>query len=257
MTAPAALLEQVRARRWFYEFDLPDGSRTATGLPPGVESIHTTRREMLDRTLESFLPGGCAGLTALDLACNQGWFALHLARRGFREVTAADARESHLDDTRLMARVQGVGNLRTVQADIEEAHAADLGVHDVTIMFGLLYHLENPVRALRLARALTRRLFVIETQLVPHLAGHVEWGANVFVRPLKGVFGVVDETADGEYGETGTHGICLAPSLPTLAWLLQRVGFRSVTRVEPPPGGNEQLLRHRRAMLAATVDETP
>jgi len=257
VTQDPALLQQVRARRWFYQFDLPDGSRTVTDLPPGVESIHTTRREMLDRALRALLPQGCAGLTALDLACHQGWFALHLAQAGFREVLAVDARKAHLEDTALMARVQGIPNVRTAELDLEEAHAADLGLHDVTIMFGLLYHLENPVRALRLARAVTRRLLVIETQVVPHLEGKVEWGADIFQRPLKGIFGIIDETAEGHGTESGTHGICLAPSLPALAWLLGRVGFGKIVHVDPPPGGNEQLVRHRRAMIAATVDETP
>ena len=87
MNTAAALLEQVRARRWFYEFELPDGTCTRTDLPPGIGSIHTTRREMLDRALAYALGGtDPATLTAVDLACHQGWFALHLARRGFREV---------------------------------------------------------------------------------------------------------------------------------------------------------------------------
>lgn len=253
MTTPAAPLDEVRARRWFYEFDLPDGTRTTPDLPPDIASIHATRREMLDRALRHALGEDCSGLTAADLACHQGWFSLHLARRGFREVLGVDARQAHLDDMRLMAEVLGVGNVRGARLDIEEAHAADIGAHDVTIMLGLLYHLENPVRALRLARAVTRRLFVVETQLVPHVGGDVEWGSQAFQRSLKGIFGVIDETLETHGPETGTHGICLAPSLPALAWLLQRVGFENVTRVLPPEDGNEQLVRHRRAMFLATV----
>lgn len=253
MTTPAAPLDEVRARRWFYEFDLPDGTRTTPDLPPGIASIHATRREMLDRALRHALGEDCSGLTAADLACHQGWFSLHLARRGFREVLGVDARQAHLDDMRLMAEVLGVGNVRGARLDIEEAHAADIGAHDVTIMLGLLYHLENPVRALRLARAVTRRLFVVETQLVPHVGGDVEWGSQAFQRSLKGIFGVIDETLETHGPETGTHGICLAPSLPALVWLLRRVGFENVTRVLPPEDGNEQLVRHRRAMFLATV----
>ena len=37
----------------------------------------------------------------------------------------------------------------------------------------------------------------------------------------------------------------------------QRVGFENVTHVLPPPGGNEQFVRHRRAMLSATVPRDP
>jgi hypothetical protein len=109
------------------------------------------------------------------------------------------------------------------------------------------------VRALRLARAVTRRVFVIETQVVPHFEGHVDWGSSAFQRPLKGIFGIVDETGESGGPETGMHGICLAPSLPGLAWLLRRVGFENVTHVLAPETGNEQFVRHRRAMFSATV----
>ena len=256
MDTTAALLDKVRARRWFYEFDLPDGTRTRAELPEGVEKIHATRQRMLDAVLDQTVGRDCSGLTALDLACHQGWFSINLARRGFSEVLAVDGRESHLEDARLMAELLGVTGLATRRIDIEEARAEEIGVHDVTLMLGLLYHLESPVRALRLARAVTRKLFVIETQVVPHLEGNVDWGAAQFQRPLKGIFGVVDET--GEAGsETGMHGICLAPSIPALVWILQHVGFSNVVRVHPPADGYEQLVRGRRVMLIASVERNP
>jgi len=51
-----ALLERVRARQWFYEFELPDGTRTRSALPAGVEAIHTTRLAMLDAVLDPTQP---------------------------------------------------------------------------------------------------------------------------------------------------------------------------------------------------------
>ena len=254
MNAPAALLDQVRARRWFYEFDLPDGTRTSTDLPAGVESIHTTRRTMLDAALAHALGGDYTTLTALDLACHQGWFALHLARRGFREVLGVDGREEHLADARLVARALGVANFRTLRVDLEDARAADIGQHDVTLMLGLLYHLENPVRALRLARAVTRRLLVIESQVVPHMSGVVDWGSWRFQRHMVGNFGIIDETDETHAPEASVRGICLAPSVEALEWLLRRVGFARVERLLPPPDGHEQLVGHKRAMFAAHVE---
>ena len=255
MDTKAQLLEQVRARRWFYEFDLPDGTRTRAQVPAGVERIHTTRQIMIDLVLDRTLGPDASTLTALDLACHQGWFSMNLARRGFSEVLAVDGRQEHLEDARLMAEVLGVTTLRTLRLDLEEARVEDIGVHDVTLMLGLLYHLENPVRALRLARAATRRFLIIETQVVPHVAGKVEWGSTQFLRELKGIFGILDETDEIEGTETGIHGICLAPSLPALAWMLLRVGFASVLRVHPPADGYEQLVRGRRAMFVASVEK--
>ena len=62
-------------------------------------------------------------------------------------------------------------------------------------------------------------------------------------------------TDEIEGTETGIHGICLAPSLPALAWMLLRVGFASVLRVHPPADGYEQLVRGRRAMFVASVEK--
>jgi hypothetical protein len=252
-TIDPRLLADVRSRKWFYEFDLPDGSRTSSYLPPGVEKIHSTRRDMLAPVLDAAGPD-FGSLTAVDLACHQGWFALQLARRGFREVLAVDFRDEHLADTALMAKIAGAGSIRTAKSDIEDARPQDIGVHDVTLMLGLLYHLENPVRALRLARAVTRRLFVIETQVVPHMSGVVDWGAYTFQRHMVGAFGIIDETEETHAPEASTHGICLAPSIEALAWLLKRVGFSRVERLAPPPDGYEQLVGQKRVMFAAWVD---
>ena len=249
-----ATLDRVRAREWFYEFDLPDGTRTRSTLPPGVERIHHTRLAMLEAALDRAVGRDCAALTAVDLACHQGWFALHLAKRGFKSILAADARPQHLADAQLMADVLGVRTLRTQRLDIEEARAEEIGVHDVTLMLGLLYHLENPVRALRLARAVTRRVMVIESQVVPHLTGMVDWGSWRFQRPMVGCFGIIDETDETHAPEAAIRGICLAPSLPALEWLLKRVGFARVERLQPPPDGHEQLVGQKRAMFAAHVD---
>jgi tRNA (mo5U34)-methyltransferase len=250
----AAALERVRARDWFYEFELPDGTRTRSHLPPGVEKIHTTRLQMMEAALDASVGRDCARLTAVDLACHQGWFSMHLAKRGFREIVGVDGRDEHLADARLMADIQGVRSFRTLKLDLEEAHAADIGVHDVTLMLGLLYHLENPVRALRLARAVTRRTLLIESQVVPHLCGVVDWGAYTFQRPMMGAFGIIDETAETHASEASIHGICLAPSIEALAWLLARVGFKRVERLLPPPDGYEQLVGQKRAMFAAHVE---
>lgn len=249
----AKLLADAQSRQWFYEFDLPDGSRTKSYLPAGVEKVHDTRREMLDSALETQLGRNYSTLTVVDLACHQGWFALHLAKSGFQRVLCVDERESHLDDTRLMADLAGVKNMVLKRCDLEDASATDIGVHDVTLMLGLLYHLENPVRALRLARAVTRKILVIETQVVPHMGGMVDWGSYLFRRPLMGVFGVIDETGETHANEASARGICLAPSIETLEWMLRRVGFGNVQIVSVPENGYEQLTGKKRVMMVASV----
>src|SRR5512132_3581769 len=112
MDSPA-VLARVRARPWFYEFDLPDGSVTTTYLPPGVAAIHTTRLAMLWRALAR---DRFDDLRVVDVACHQGYFATHLARKGCREVVAIDARAEHIADVTLIAQAYGLANVRTMQA---------------------------------------------------------------------------------------------------------------------------------------------
>lgn len=249
-----ALLEQVRSRKWFYEFELPDGTRTECYVPPGVEGVHTTRLAMLEAALERRFGKDLSGLSAVDLACHEGWFAFHLARRGAAPVLGLDMRQSHISDATLMARAMGIATFSGRVIDIENARTEEVGAHDITLMLGLLYHLENPMRALRLARAVTRKALYIETQVVPHMSGVIDWGSYVFQRHMVGVFGIVDETGETHAPEAGASGICLAPSIESLEWLLRKVGFTTVERLAPPAGGYEQHVAHKRVMFAAYVD---
>jgi hypothetical protein len=69
-----------------------------------------------------------------------------------------------------------------------------------------------------------------------------------------GNFGIVDETDEIHAPEAAVRGICLAPSIEALEWLLKRVGFARVERLLPPADGYEQLVGHKRAMFAAHVN---
>lgn len=250
-SALQGLLASVRRREWFYEFDLPDGTKTKSYLPAGVEKIHATRLAMLDSALEPIVGSAWAAHTVVDLACHQGFFATHVARRGAKSVLAVDTREEHLADTRLMADVYGLLNLSTACHDIEELRSEEIGQFDVCLMLGLLYHVENPVRLLRLARAVTRKACVIETQVVPNMTGVVDWGAYTFQRHMVGSFAIIDETAETHAPEASAKGICVTPSYEALVWLLGRVGFSRISRVSVPTGGYEQLQSGKRVMVLA------
>jgi hypothetical protein len=89
--------------------------------------------------------------------------------------------------------------------------------------------------------------------VVPHVSGVVDWGSWRFRRHMVGNFGIIDGTEETHGAEASVHGICLAPSLPALEWLLRRVGFTRVERVPAPAGGHEQLVDHKRAMFAAYI----
>jgi tRNA (mo5U34)-methyltransferase len=98
--------------------------------------------------------------TALDVGCGVGYFSAMLRDLGLR-VTATDARSENI--TEAHNRFPGID---FYVADAEEPSLADLGTFDLVLCFGLLYHLENPLRAFRNLRALTRKLLLLESMAV-------------------------------------------------------------------------------------------
>ena len=150
----SSLIEQAHSREWFYSYELPDGSETPTYHGSDIKAIHDTRWQMLESCLDERLGSAIGGLTAVDLASHQGWFAYQMARKGFGTDLGVDARESHVSDSTLIRDIYELDQLSFRQGDIHAQGAETLGQFDVVLMLGLLYHLENPVGALRICREL-------------------------------------------------------------------------------------------------------
>lgn len=244
-----SLEKELLEREWFYPFALPGGAVTPTYEGGKLDAIHATRETMMNRVLDATFGEDFSGLRAIDVACHQGYFASRLARRGCA-VLGIDARREHVDDANLIARALELPRMRAEQSDVHDLDAAALGRFDIVLMLGLIYHLENPIGAIRTAHALTGRVCLIETQVVPHLSGPVDWGNYTFVKELQGCFGIIDETHETHGPEASTRGICLAPSTPGLLWIMDKVGFDRVELVPVPDDAYEQHRFGKRVMVA-------
>jgi tRNA (mo5U34)-methyltransferase len=244
---------QALAKTWFYPFRLPSGGTTPTYGSGELDPIHHTRSAMLETALQAEFGADRRASSAVDLACHQGWFSAQLAQSGFGRVIGVDARPEHIADAGLIRDALHLPQIELVEADVHALDTERLGTHDLVLCFGLIYHLENPVGALRVARALTRRMCIVETQVVPGLTGWVDYGSYRFVRPLKGSFGIIDETGETHGPEASTTGICLVPSVEALVWIMDRIGFKRVEVLPVPEDGYEQLVHRKRVMVAGWV----
>lgn len=244
---------RILGRQWFYRFQLPGGRTTDSYLPADVLPIHDTRERMMFQVLETEFAGRVHELRCADLACHEGYFAHKLALAGCGEVVGVDARAEHVEHAGLIREAFRLQNLSFRVGDLQRLAADDLGSFDLTLLFGVLYHLENVVGVLRLAQAVTRRLCLVETQIAPDLSGVTEWGAQGFTKQIVGCLAIVDESAELAAGnrEANTTPITLFPSLPGLLWLLRAVGFREASVVTPPADAYEQFARGQRVVVAA------
>lgn len=241
------------AKEWFYPFVLPNGQTVPSTHQHQLDLIHDTRTQMMNDFIHRHFGSlDDKKLEAIDLACHQGWFSSQLVTLGFDKVLATDARDTHIADARLIFNaLDQSGEIRTLQSDVHSLDTTALGKFDLVLCFGLIYHLENPIGALRKAFELCKNVCLIETQIAPGQSGMVDYGSYRFVKQIEASFVVIDETHETHGSEASTQGICLIPNLDGLIWILGKIGFSRVEAVPVPADGYEQLLYGKRAMLAA------
>lgn len=158
-------LAEMRSIRWFHRIQLDQHTMT-----PG-ECPHTAA----EATARFGLPESLAGKTVLDIGAWDGLFSFEAERRGAR-VTAMDTtfeRGGNWGGTAgfEFARKRLRSHVQFVPASVHELDPDRHGCFDYVFFFGVLYHLTDPVDALRRLRHVTRECCLIETAFCPHPEG--------------------------------------------------------------------------------------
>lgn len=238
---------------WFYPYDFGDGVRAECYTPAEVAGIFETRREMAERTVLECFGARLREISCLDIGCHEGFYSLAMARLGVGRVCGLDVREENLTKARFAAAAAGFPRINFLQGNCEHLDIRDTGQHELTLFLGVLYHLENPMLALRNVAAITRELCVVETQVIDEVAGETEWGARAWTHPYQGACAVIDESVQyaAAVRETGATPLALCPSPRALETMLRHAGFRRIETVQPLPGAYEQLARGKRVVVAA------
>lgn len=237
-------LNQIKGQKWFYEFSLPDGTKTESYLPDVAKQIHPTREKALREYLE-----GRQGVfnDVLDISCHEGYFSLMLTDY-FSRVVGIDKNPDSLEKAKQISKVMGQPNIEFNNSSIED-WPVQQGA-DFVLCYGLLYHIENPIEVIRKVSALTKKAVCIETQVLPfNVSGPIEDGSYQWQREIQGLFGLcVDYSQRPEGGMTD---LALIPSRDGLTFLLKQFGFKSVSYYVPEASDYEQFLRGHRVIVFA------
>jgi len=193
--------------------------------------INKVRKEFLDR----FLPGlikSAALKTALDVGCGFGYFSKYLRDLGL-QVIASDARPENIAETK-----RRNPEIKCELMDIENPAATNSGSFDTVLCFGLLYHLENPLRAIRNLFALTKKILIMETMAAP----------------FKSQIAVLCE--EEVVQDQGLNYLALILSESSFVKVLYKSGFPYVYRSTSLPRHKEfrssLIVRRRRTILTAS-----
>lgn len=237
-------LNSVKQQKWFYEFTLPDGTKTESYLPEIARQVHLTREKALRGYLGK-VSDNCE--SALDVSCHEGFFSL-LLKDYFNHVVGVDKNAESLVKAKQIAHLLGHPDIIFNNSSLED-WAEDQNA-DFVLCFGLLYHVENPIQILRKLALLTKKALCIETQILPYnLSGFIEDGSYLWQRELNGLFGLcVDYSHRAEGGLTD---LALVPSRQALEFLLKQFGFKTVDFYTPEPNDYEQFVRGHRVIVLA------
>jgi tRNA (mo5U34)-methyltransferase len=207
----AELERAVAGIHWAHRIDLGNGLVT-----PGEWNTP----EILQRL---HLPADLSGQTVLDVGCWDGFYSFEAERRGARCVLATDSftwqRKSwgskdgfDLARRALRSRVEGR------EIDVLELSPESVGVFDVVLFLGVLYHMKHPMLALERVASVTGRLLILETVIDLLYAP----------RPALAFYPGVELNQD----DSNWFG----PTPSAVEAMLRAVGFRRVERVWPASG---------------------
>jgi tRNA (mo5U34)-methyltransferase len=255
------LRRYVARQGWYHSIDFGDGV-ASVGAKPG---------EVIEREWRLFGLENLHGQRLLDIGGADGAYAFLAERAGASPVAVLDhyvwsvdpdaygrlyndhvragktppaPHESDLwDPERLPGRWrfdtarQLLGSkVQAFAADFMECDLEELGAWDVVLYLGVLYHMEDPLRAMRRVAALTRRQAIVETEAIV-VPGHPE--------PLWRFF------PGGELNHDRTNW--WVPNLAALLGVLGAAGFprSEVLSGEPLDAGSEGQVQHYRAVVRA------
>jgi tRNA (mo5U34)-methyltransferase len=233
--------EIERLAPWHHAVELPDGLST---------SLADRRRRPLDDTRLPELKRivwphvDFAGARVLDVACNCGGFSIEAARAGAASVLGIDPVTHYVEQAELLKRALGIEQISYRQMTVEELDPQEIGTFDITLCFGILYHFENPVLAMKRLAAVTERVMVVETALDPDHFDAV-WEMKV-MEPV----GPDDRVASTGLWRT-ERVVQFYPTETAVEELLAFLGFE-VRRLEPPEDVWMPFQDGRRGVFLAT-----
>jgi SAM-dependent methyltransferase len=202
---PAPYLVELSARN-FADEPRPDSGDTVVFDDQAAQAINHARLEWL---AAAELP--VVEKRVLDVGCGVGHFApFYLERRC--SVVGVDGREENVEVLR-RRHPEVTGYV----ADVQAPFAADLGLFDVVHCFGLLYHLESPVAALRNMFAVCREFIILETMVCDS---------------SRAIAVLADET---KTANQALAGLGCRPSPKFVVLALNRIGFSHVYGTIAPP----------------------
>jgi tRNA (mo5U34)-methyltransferase len=158
VTAERLQAEVAKIRFWYHRIDLGDGIIT----PGRADTKWGHTGDIIG------MPASLSGKTVLDIGAWDGFYSFEAERRGAKRVLATDdlawkTRRSKAGF--ILVRKALKSKVRDKNVDVMELSPKRVGVHDLVLFLGVLYHMRHPMLALEKVASVTGEQLIIETHV--------------------------------------------------------------------------------------------
>ncbi|MGR3541463.1 MAG: class I SAM-dependent methyltransferase [Hasllibacter sp.] len=198
----------------------------------GGDRKHTDRLNVRHRFVVDAVRDELRGARLLDLASHDGRWSYAYAAAGAASVHGVEGRQELIDMFAAYPATDFKANCTFERADIFDAlerMVREGARFDVVAMLGILYHVTDHHRLLRLVRALEPRLVIVDSEFIARPNPVVQFGRERTDNPLN----AIGHLAGQEVTLVGTpsHGF-MAAAAETLGWTIQWADWTTVDRAE-------------------------
>ena len=212
------LKRQVAETTWWHRIDLGYGIVT-----PGVDDSPYKLKQL-------GIPDNLQHATVLDIGASDGFFAFEAERRGASRVLAADLWSGECWGMQAktgfdLARRALSSKVEDVQLHVLEISPEKVGVFDLVLFVGVLYHMRHPLLALERVYSVTGKQLILET--------HIERFGGT--RPVMMFY----PGSELNHDPTNWWG----PNPVAVEAMLKSVGFRKVVKFKEYPARQRKGIR--------------
>lgn len=152
------LREQVEKLKWFHTIDFGHGIIT--------QGVDDSPGKM--KTLD--LPRDLRGMTVLDIGAWDGFFSFETERRGASRILATDyfcwnGPGWGTKDGFELARRVFHSKVEDMDIDVMDISPEKVGMFDLVLFLGILYHMQHPLLALEKLFSVTQGQAIVETHV--------------------------------------------------------------------------------------------
>jgi 2-polyprenyl-3-methyl-5-hydroxy-6-metoxy-1,4-benzoquinol methylase len=238
--------EICRLAPFYHKVELPYGLSTSV---PGMSrrNFENTRVSNLLRhafpALLDVCGGSLKGKRVLDVACNCGGFSVEAAKLGAEYVLGFDVVDHYIDQANFIKRALRLEQVEFKLKNIENLGVSTVGQFDITFCFGILYHLENPILAMKRLSSVTQHAMLVDTTVARTWFERAPFSDSrkpLWLMNMPPVSSPESKFATTSLWRSADRLVQFRPNETAVVELLEYLGFQKVLRLKARTKGLEK-----------------